>query len=120
MSELSPEAFLESFPPEIAEIALLARSKILSLIPDAIEMVDPPSKIIGYGFGRKYSQLICAIAPQAKHVNLMFSEGADLPDPTGLLEGTGKRARHVKLRQAADLEAEGLDQLLEEAARRKR
>lgn len=32
------------------------------------------------------------------HVNLGFFQGADLPDEHGLLEGTGKRMRHIKLR----------------------
>lgn len=32
------------------------------------------------------------------HVNVGFFHGVDLPDPAGLLEGTGKRMRHVKLR----------------------
>src|SRR5579871_1623967 len=32
------------------------------------------------------------------HVNIGFFHGADLGDPAGLLEGTGRRMRHVKLR----------------------
>jgi hypothetical protein len=32
------------------------------------------------------------------HVNVGFFQGASLPDPAGLLQGTGKRMRHVKLR----------------------
>ncbi len=32
------------------------------------------------------------------HANVGFFHGASLPDPAGLLEGTGKRMRHVKLR----------------------
>jgi hypothetical protein len=32
------------------------------------------------------------------HVNIGFFQGASLDDPTGLLEGTGKRMRHVKIR----------------------
>lgn len=32
------------------------------------------------------------------HANVGFFFGAELPDPAGLLEGTGKRMRHVKLR----------------------
>ena len=32
------------------------------------------------------------------HVNIGFLEGASLDDPAGLLEGSGKRMRHVKLR----------------------
>jgi len=32
------------------------------------------------------------------HVNVGFFHGAALDDPAGLLEGSGKRVRHVKLR----------------------
>lgn len=35
------------------------------------------------------------------HANVGFFHGADLPDPAGLLEGSGKRMRHVKLRWGA-------------------
>jgi len=38
---------------------------------------------------------------QRAHVNLGFYHGAALPDPAGLLEGTGKSLRHVKVRDAA-------------------
>jgi hypothetical protein len=38
------------------------------------------------------------IAPFKAHVNLGFFQGADLPDPAALLEGTGKGLRHVKLK----------------------
>jgi hypothetical protein len=92
------------------------RLLILSVMPEAIELVDPPSKIIAYGFNRTYAGLVCAIAPFTAHVNLMFSRGVDLPDPAGLLEGTGKRARHVKLRSLADIDHPALRHLLETAA----
>jgi hypothetical protein len=31
-------------------------------------------------------------------VNLQLADGVDLPDPEGMMEGTGKRVRHVKVR----------------------
>ena len=31
------------------------------------------------------------------HVNIGFFQGAELPDPAGLLQGTGKLMRHVKV-----------------------
>lgn len=43
------------------------------------------------------------LADYSRHVNLGFYRGADLADPDGLLEGTGKSLRHVKLRSEADL-----------------
>ncbi|MCX5662076.1 MAG: DUF1801 domain-containing protein [Planctomycetota bacterium] len=41
----------------------------------------------------------------AAHINVGFFHGADLPDPAGLLQGTGKRMRHVKLRPGAAADA---------------
>jgi hypothetical protein len=38
------------------------------------------------------------VSAHAAHVNVGFYQGADLPDPAGLLEGSGKRMRHVKVR----------------------
>jgi hypothetical protein len=47
----------------------------------------------------------------------MFSKGTELPDPEGLLEGTGKRARHVKLRSIGDVDRPGVRALVMEAGR---
>jgi hypothetical protein len=46
------------------------------------------------------------------HVNVGFFHGAFLPDPQGLLEGTGKRMRHVKLRPGVEPDASALDALI--------
>jgi hypothetical protein len=46
------------------------------------------------------------------HVNVGFFRGAELPDPTGLLEGTGRNMRHVKLRPGRDLDALALGGLI--------
>jgi hypothetical protein len=46
------------------------------------------------------------------HVNVGFFLGALLPDPDGLLEGTGKRGRHVKLRPGRDIDANALAALV--------
>lgn len=46
------------------------------------------------------------------HVNVGFFHGAFLPDPAGLLEGTGKRMRHVKVRPGVEVNASALDALI--------
>jgi hypothetical protein len=46
------------------------------------------------------------------HVNVGFFHGAELPDPAGLLEGTGRRMRHVKLRPGAPLDNDTLTELI--------
>jgi hypothetical protein len=45
----------------------------------------------------------------------MFARGAELPDPDHLLEGTGKRARHVRVKARAEVENPALRTLLEVA-----
>ena len=49
------------------------------------------------------------------HVNVGFFRGADLDDPDGLLEGTGKFMRHVKLRPECEINAVALMRLIETA-----
>jgi hypothetical protein len=51
------------------------------------------------------------------HVNVGFFHGAALDDPAGLLEGTGKRMRHVKLRWAQQVNAAALSELIAAAYR---
>lgn len=49
------------------------------------------------------------------HVNVGFYLGAFLPDPAGLMVGTGKRMRHVKLRLGKEIDAQALSALIEDA-----
>ena len=49
------------------------------------------------------------------HVNVGFFRGAEIADPAGLLEGTGKFMRHVKLRPDRDVNATALMTLIETA-----
>jgi hypothetical protein len=58
----------------------------------------------------------------SRHASVGFFHGAALPDPASLLEGSGKRMRHVKLRPGVEVDAEALAQLIaaayEDARRR--
>ena len=49
------------------------------------------------------------------HVNVAFFQGASLPDPARLLQGTGKFMRHVKLKPGTAANAAALRRLIEEA-----
>jgi hypothetical protein len=51
------------------------------------------------------------------HANVGFYHGADLADPAGLLEGSGKRMRHVKLRPGKALNDDALGALITAAYR---
>ena len=49
------------------------------------------------------------------HVNVGFFNGTALKDPTGLLEGTGKYGRHVKLKPGREIDFEALGGLIDAA-----
>jgi hypothetical protein len=49
------------------------------------------------------------------HVNVGFFQGASLPDPARMLQGEGKRMRHVKLRPGTAANTAALSKLIETA-----
>jgi len=51
------------------------------------------------------------------HANIGFFHGATLDDPAGLLQGAGKRMRHVKLRWGATVDTVALNELITAAYR---
>jgi hypothetical protein len=57
------------------------------------------------------------VAAFRAHVDVGFFHGAFLDDPAGLLEGTGKRMRHVKLRPGEAVDATALARLVEASYR---
>ena len=57
------------------------------------------------------------VAAFKTHVNVGFFHGASLDDPHGLLEGSGKRMRHVKLRWGETVNEAALTALIVAAYR---
>ena len=104
--------------PEIRKLASATRALLADVMPGVTEVPWVTQGTIGYGVGpKKMSEHFCYIMPHKKHVNLGFFYGADLEDPEGMLEGSGKALRHVKLRTIADLDQTGLRSLVEQASR---
>ncbi|GAB3928195.1 DUF1801 domain-containing protein [Larkinella terrae] len=107
------EAFLADYKPEVRDLTLKVRELVRSILPEAHEAVHTGYKTITYGTGPRMSDEICYIAPLASSVNLGFNYGTQLPDPNGLLKGTGKLLRHIKFETATEVETPGISDLLE-------
>ena len=102
--------------PNIEQIARSLRDLILRLDPDAVEVVRLGDHAASFGLGpKKMSEAYAYIMPKATYVNLGFYNGAALVDPAGLIEGTGKRLRHVKVYSSQEAEQPALHQLIETA-----
>ncbi len=102
--------------PELQAIARALRSVIASIHGDFVEVAWPRMQIASYGIGpKKMSEHYAYIAPQGDYVNLGFYHGVALKDPAGLLEGAGKRLRHIKIKSVADVAKKEIRTLLKAA-----
>jgi hypothetical protein len=108
------EEALSGLSIQVREIAERLRALIIDIYPEVVEVPWPKQKIIGYGVGpKKMSEHFCYIGSYRAHVNLGFYYGAELPDPQGLLEGTGKNLRHAKVRNKESADQPALRDLLQ-------
>src|SRR4051812_31309805 len=89
--------FLSQYDELVYTHALQLREILFANLPGIIEQLDVPAKMVAYCYGQKYSELICVIIPSKKGLKLGFNQGSKLPDPTGLLQGTGKISRYVEI-----------------------
>jgi hypothetical protein len=109
--------FIAKFTPETAALIRAARAKMRKRIPRAIELVYDNYNffVIGYGPSEKASEAIFSIAAQAKGVALCFLQGAGLPDPLGVLRGSGRLVRNIRLETAATLDRPEVRALIQAA-----
>ncbi len=96
------EAFLPAPTPRVRELFLATRRAVRTEAPGAKEFVCDAYNAVS--------------AAYSSHVNLGFNLGAELPDPFGVLRGSGARIRHIRIDDPADLRASPLAALLRAAA----
>ena len=96
MSKTTADQYLKKLSPELrritSELCAVARRNM----PGAREMIYHDA--VGYSTTESAFDRICYIAPQNGYVNFGFDFGVGLHDPKQLLQGTGARMRHVKVR----------------------
>ena len=118
------DPLFERSAPGVRQIFVALRALVREVMPDAGEQLDLPDRLVAFGFGPpggiRMRGLALALIPHAAHVNVQLADGAALADPLGIIEGTGKRIRHVKCRTPEDVARPELRALLEEQARLRR
>ena len=89
--------------PLMAPIVLALREMVTRAAPDAIEKVYSLYAVVDLFTFTRPSDAFVHIVAYEKHVNLGFNQGAALPDPHGLIAGTGKSIRHIRITTQEDL-----------------
>jgi hypothetical protein len=93
---------------------------VLREIPSASETVNDVSYTVvnAFTFSGRFKEAFCYVVAASAYVNVGFPQGAQLPDPDGLLKGTGKFHRHFRVTSEADLEHPNLHLFIRLAADR--
>jgi hypothetical protein len=102
--------------PEDRPLCDALHALVLSIHRTPHILVWPKQKIISYGVGpKKMSQHYAYIGVQSSHINFGFYYGTSLNDQSGIVEGTGKNLRHVKIRNISQIKSKELLELLKNA-----
>jgi len=104
--------------PHVADLALAVRETVLEEVPAALEKTTNVkyAVVVNFSFVPGIKGVFCGIVVYPRHVNLGFHQGTRLADPSGLLEGTGKLYRHVRIDNSAALRRPQLRNLIQEAS----
>ena len=104
--------WMQSHPGELGALALRWFTAMRACGDDVRELLHDgcPTACVG-------DAAFAYVGVFTAHANVGFFLGAELPDPQGLLEGTGRFMRHVKLRPGRAMDEPALEALVGAAHR---
>ncbi len=95
--------------PEQQDIVAMLRALMRDCAPDAKEQIS-------YGIlSWKVRRILAVINPAKTHTTFAFTHGAKFTDRYGLLEGAGKKSKHVKIKHMADVNQTALRDYVSQA-----
>ncbi|MFT4511403.1 MAG: hypothetical protein ACI89X_003076 [Planctomycetota bacterium] len=110
------DAVLTTRSDEVAEALQAACAAVRNAAPEACEHIFQ-TYVIGsvFTFTGKLGGAFCHPVAYENHVNLGFNRGTELNDPEGLLAGSGKLIRHIRIDDARTLKKRGVQNLIAQA-----
>lgn len=117
-AEPTPEtqlrSFLDRFDPQRQKLLRAVRAAVRKRFPAANELAYDyaSSLVLAYSPTDRGIEAVVSIAARADGVDLYFNHGPHLPDPKGLLQGSGKQTRFLRLEAASQLADPDVEALL--------
>ena len=110
-------SFIAKFDPANAKLIRACRSAMRKRLPSANELVYDNYNffVIGYSASERASDCVVSLAAAANGIGLSFYYGSTLPDPDGILLGSGTQNRFVRLPTAATLAEPAVEKLIRAA-----
>jgi hypothetical protein len=119
-AEAQLAGFLAKYDAEIADLAETIRAEMRKFYPTALELVydNYNALVIGFCPAERPSEAVFSIVLYPKWVSLCFLQAKGLPDPDGILQGSGTVARHIVLPSPDALHHPAVRSLMREAEAR--
>ena len=122
-AEIPVSEHLRRIPPSVRRTIQAARRTVKSAAPNAKELSYRSARSPGHSSLSMYKVVryavddtnVVGIGAYSTYATLFFYRGRALHDPSGLLEGTGKEARFLRLRTPADAEKATVKRIVRQA-----
>jgi hypothetical protein len=104
-AEKQLKSFIDKFEPKHQALIRATRKALRKRLPTANELAYDNYNFfaLGYCSTERPSDCIVSIAAAANGVGLSFYRGATLPDPYGILLGSGNQNRFIRIESAERL-----------------
>jgi len=114
--------FVAKFDPKNQSLIRSLRRAMRRRLPTANELVwdNYNFLVIGYSPTERPSDSVLSLAADANGAGLSFYRGAALPDPHGILQGSGVQNRFIRLESAKTLARPEVEALIAAAVARMR
>jgi hypothetical protein len=114
------DGFIDAYTPEVAATAYACFDKLRARIGGATIMAYDyyNALAIGWSPDDHTPHGILSLALYPRWINLCFLRGSQLPDPHGLLQGSGNQVRTIRLLDASMLDDPRIDLLIADAVQR--
>jgi hypothetical protein len=103
------DEFIAGLPDWQPQAAQILRDLVKRAAPRASEAVKWSQPVF------EFNGPFCYLQTHSGHLNFGFWRGVDLEDPEGLLQGTGKKMRHVKITGPNEIPIDALQAMVKQA-----
>jgi hypothetical protein len=111
-AEVPVSEYVRRVPAPLRPTLQAARRTVKAIAPQAEEVAYRRWPIRYRG-----DQYVCAVGNYPCWISLYFFRGGQLDDPDGVLEGSGKLMRHIKLREPKDADRPAVKRMIRRAFR---
>lgn len=115
-AEVPVREYVKRVPASLRPTLNAGRKTIKALAPKGTREIAYRRWPIRYAVGE---DLVCGIGDYPRWIAVYFFQGARLEDPGGVLEGTGKNMRHIKLHEPKDADSPALKRMLRQAFKKR-